>query len=69
MSDRPLVGSTKVELVRAHLGTVSLTGIGGTPVKMGLRRAVLKKRRYSTIEGGGLLSRGWTWSPKQVALT
>ncbi|XP_045656059.1 LOW QUALITY PROTEIN: transmembrane protease serine 9 [Ursus americanus] len=32
---------TKVELVRAHLGTVSLTGIGGTPVKMGLRRAVL----------------------------
>lgn len=41
MSDQPLVGSTKVELVRAHLGTVSLTGIGGTPVKMGLRRAVL----------------------------
>lgn len=41
VSDRPLVGSTKVELVRAHLGTVSLTGIGGTPVKMGLRRAVL----------------------------
>uniref|UniRef100_G1LG04 Transmembrane serine protease 9 n=1 Tax=Ailuropoda melanoleuca TaxID=9646 RepID=G1LG04_AILME len=32
---------TKVELVRAHLGTASLTGIGGTPVKMGLRRAVL----------------------------
>lgn len=41
VSDRPLVGSTKVELVRAHLGTASLTGIGGTPVKMGLRRAVL----------------------------
>ncbi|XP_077716731.1 transmembrane protease serine 9 isoform X4 [Canis aureus] len=33
--------STKVELVRAHLGTASLTGVGGSPVKMALRRAVL----------------------------
>nr|KAF6402745.1 transmembrane serine protease 9 [Rousettus aegyptiacus] len=32
---------TKVELVRAHLGTVSLSGVGGSPVKMGLKRAVL----------------------------
>ncbi|KAM8926835.1 transmembrane protease serine 9 isoform 3-T3 [Lycaon pictus] len=32
---------TKVELVRAHLGTASLTGVGGSPVKMALRRAVL----------------------------
>uniref|UniRef100_A0A8C8WRQ8 Transmembrane serine protease 9 n=1 Tax=Panthera leo TaxID=9689 RepID=A0A8C8WRQ8_PANLE len=32
---------TKVELVRAHLGTASLTGVGGNPVKMGLKRAVL----------------------------
>ena len=41
MSERPLVGSTKVELVQAHLGTVSLTGIGGSPVKVGLKRTVL----------------------------
>lgn len=41
VSELPLVGSTKVELVRAHLGTVSLSGIGGSPVKMGLKRAVL----------------------------
>lgn len=40
-SELPLVGSTKVELVRAHLGTASLSGIGGSPVKMGLKRAVL----------------------------
>ncbi|XP_044608122.2 transmembrane protease serine 9 [Equus asinus] len=32
---------TKVELVRAHLGTASLAGVGGSPVKMGLKRAVL----------------------------
>uniref|UniRef100_A0A8C3X8F8 Transmembrane serine protease 9 n=1 Tax=Catagonus wagneri TaxID=51154 RepID=A0A8C3X8F8_9CETA len=32
---------TKVELVRAQLGTASLSGISGSPVKMGLRRAVL----------------------------
>ncbi|XP_059244557.1 transmembrane protease serine 9 isoform X4 [Mustela nigripes] len=32
---------TRVELVRAQLGTASLAGIGGTPVKVGLRRAVL----------------------------
>ncbi|XP_073743417.1 transmembrane protease serine 9 isoform X3 [Callorhinus ursinus] len=32
---------TKVELVRAHLGTASLTGVGGNPVKMGLKRLVL----------------------------
>lgn len=41
VSEPPLVGSTKVELVQAHLGTVSLSGIGGSPVKMGLKRAVL----------------------------
>lgn len=41
VSELPLVGSTKVELVRAHLGTVSLSGVGGSPVKMGLKRAVL----------------------------
>lgn len=40
-SEPPLVSSTKVELVRAHLGTASLTGVGGSPVKMALRRAVL----------------------------
>ncbi|XP_004441396.1 PREDICTED: transmembrane protease serine 9 [Ceratotherium simum simum] len=32
---------TKVEQVWAHLGTASLVGVGGTPVKMGLKRAVL----------------------------
>ncbi|XP_029772266.1 transmembrane protease serine 9 [Suricata suricatta] len=32
---------TKVELVRAQLGTASLMGVGGNPVKMGLKRAVL----------------------------
>ncbi|XP_075854356.1 transmembrane protease serine 9 isoform X3 [Microcebus murinus] len=32
---------TKVEQVRAHLGTVSLLGLGGSPVKIGLRRVVL----------------------------
>ncbi|XP_049644207.1 transmembrane protease serine 9 [Suncus etruscus] len=32
---------TKVEQVRAHLGTASLAGIGGSPVKLGLRRVVL----------------------------
>nr|XP_035956873.1 transmembrane protease serine 9 isoform X3 [Halichoerus grypus] len=32
---------TKVELVRAHLGSVSLAGVGGSPVKMELRRLVL----------------------------
>ncbi|XP_021560872.1 transmembrane protease serine 9 isoform X2 [Neomonachus schauinslandi] len=32
---------TKVELVRAHLGSVSLAGVGGNPVKMELRRLVL----------------------------
>lgn len=40
-SEWPLVGSTKVELVRAHLGSVSLAGVGGSPVKMELRRLVL----------------------------
>ena len=30
-------GSTKVELVRAQLGTASLSGVGGSPVKVGLR--------------------------------
>ncbi|XP_008579041.1 PREDICTED: transmembrane protease serine 9 [Galeopterus variegatus] len=32
---------TKVEQVRAQLGTASLLGAGGSPVKMGLRRVVL----------------------------
>ncbi|XP_058284116.1 transmembrane protease serine 9 [Hylobates moloch] len=32
---------TKVEQVRAHLGTASLLGLGGSPVKVGLRRVVL----------------------------
>ncbi|XP_019512782.1 PREDICTED: transmembrane protease serine 9 isoform X1 [Hipposideros armiger] len=40
---------TKVELVRAHLGTVSLTGIGGSPVKMGLKRAVLHPQYNPSI--------------------
>lgn len=49
MSERPLVSSTKVELVRAHLGTVSLTGIGGNPVKVGLKRAVLHPQYNPSI--------------------
>uniref|UniRef100_A0A2K6CML5 Transmembrane serine protease 9 n=1 Tax=Macaca nemestrina TaxID=9545 RepID=A0A2K6CML5_MACNE len=32
---------TKVEQVWAHLGTASLLGLGGSPVKIGLRRVVL----------------------------
>ncbi|XP_037679781.1 transmembrane protease serine 9 isoform X2 [Choloepus didactylus] len=32
---------TRVELARAHLGTASLAGVGGRPVKIGLRRVVL----------------------------
>ncbi|XP_053436893.1 transmembrane protease serine 9 [Nycticebus coucang] len=32
---------TKVELVQAHLGTASLLGLGGSPVKLGLQRVVL----------------------------
>uniref|UniRef100_A0A2K6G8M9 Transmembrane serine protease 9 n=1 Tax=Propithecus coquereli TaxID=379532 RepID=A0A2K6G8M9_PROCO len=32
---------TKVEQVRAHLGTVSLLGLGGSPVNIGLQRVVL----------------------------
>uniref|UniRef100_A0A2K6T4C3 Transmembrane serine protease 9 n=1 Tax=Saimiri boliviensis boliviensis TaxID=39432 RepID=A0A2K6T4C3_SAIBB len=31
---------TKVEQVRAHLGTASLLGLGGSPAKVGLRRVV-----------------------------
>lgn len=49
MSEWPLVGSTKVELVQAHLGTVSLTGIGGSPVKMGLKRTVLHPQYNPSI--------------------
>ncbi|XP_032991127.1 transmembrane protease serine 9 isoform X1 [Rhinolophus ferrumequinum] len=41
--------STKVELVRAHLGTVSLTGIGGSPVKVGLKRAVMHPQYNPSI--------------------
>ncbi|XP_026941492.1 transmembrane protease serine 9 [Sagmatias obliquidens] len=40
---------TKVELVRAHLGTASLSGVGGSPVKMGLRRAVLHPQYNPSI--------------------
>ncbi|XP_028627471.1 transmembrane protease serine 9 isoform X1 [Grammomys surdaster] len=35
---------TKVEQVQAHLGTVSLLGVGGSPVKLGLRRVALHPR-------------------------
>lgn len=49
VSERPLPGSTKVELVRAHLGTASLSGISGSPVKMGLRRAVLHPQYNPSI--------------------
>ncbi|KAL6063128.1 hypothetical protein STEG23_037780 [Scotinomys teguina] len=35
---------TKTEQVQAHLGTVSLLGVGGSPVKLGLRRVVLHPR-------------------------
>ncbi|XP_045058486.2 transmembrane protease serine 9 isoform X1 [Desmodus rotundus] len=40
---------TKVELVQAHLGTVSLTGIGGSPVKVGLKRTVLHPQYNPSI--------------------
>ncbi|XP_069849489.1 transmembrane protease serine 9-like [Dipodomys merriami] len=33
--------NTKAEQVQAHLGTASLLGTGGSPVKLGLRRVVL----------------------------
>lgn len=36
--------STKVEQVHAHLGTASLLGVGGSPVKLGLRRVALHPR-------------------------
>ena len=48
-SERPLPGSTKVELVWAHLGSASLSGVGGSPVKMGLRRAVLHPQYNPSI--------------------
>ncbi|XP_017654605.1 transmembrane protease serine 9 isoform X1 [Nannospalax galili] len=35
---------TKVEQVYAHLGTASLLGVGGSPVKLGLRRVALHPR-------------------------
>ncbi|XP_058138105.1 transmembrane protease serine 9 [Dasypus novemcinctus] len=35
---------TKAEQARAHLGTASLAGVGGRPVKVGVRRAVLHPR-------------------------
>lgn len=41
---RTCLCSTKVEQVQAHLGTVSLLGVGGSPVKLGLRRVVLHPR-------------------------
>ncbi|ELK37499.1 Transmembrane protease serine 9 [Myotis davidii] len=40
---------TKAELVQAHLGTASLTGIGGSPVKMGLKRTVLHPQYNPSI--------------------
>lgn len=49
MSEWPLVGSTKAELVQAHLGTASLAGIGGSPVKMGLKRTVLHPQYNPSI--------------------
>lgn len=33
-----------MEQVQAHLGTVSLLGVGGSPVKLGLRRVALHPR-------------------------
>ncbi|XP_004632760.2 transmembrane protease serine 9 [Octodon degus] len=38
---------TRAEQVQAHLGTVSLLGIGGSPVKRGLRRVTLHPRYNS----------------------
>ncbi|XP_037054119.1 transmembrane protease serine 9 [Peromyscus leucopus] len=35
---------TKAEQVQAHLGTASLLGVGGSPIKLGLRRVVLHPR-------------------------
>ncbi|XP_047387258.1 transmembrane protease serine 9 isoform X2 [Sciurus carolinensis] len=35
---------TKAERVQAHLGTASLLGVGGSPVKLGLRRVALHPR-------------------------
>ncbi|XP_059108082.1 transmembrane protease serine 9 isoform X1 [Peromyscus eremicus] len=35
---------TKAEQVQAHLGTVSLLGVGGSPIKLGLRRVLLHPR-------------------------
>nr|P69526.1 RecName: Full=Transmembrane protease serine 9; AltName: Full=Polyserase-I; AltName: Full=Polyserine protease 1; Short=Polyserase-1; Contains: RecName: Full=Serase-1; Contains: RecName: Full=Serase-2; Contains: RecName: Full=Serase-3 [Rattus norvegicus] len=35
---------TKLEQVQAHLGTVSLLGVGGSPVKLGLRSVALHPR-------------------------
>ncbi|XP_010826734.1 PREDICTED: LOW QUALITY PROTEIN: transmembrane protease serine 9 [Bison bison bison] len=40
---------TKVELVRAQLGTASLSGVGGSPVKVGLRRVVLHPQYNPSI--------------------
>lgn len=48
-SEWPLPGSTKLELVRAQLGTASLSGIGGSPVKVGLRRVVLHPQYNPSI--------------------
>lgn len=48
-SEQPLPGSTKLELVRAQLGTTSLSGVGGSPVKVGLRRVVLHPQYNPSI--------------------
>lgn len=41
---RACLHSTKTEQVQVHLGTASLLGIGGSPVKLGLRSVVLHPR-------------------------
>lgn len=41
---RSCLRSTKAEQVQAHLGTASLLGVGGSPVKLGLRKVALHPR-------------------------
>ncbi|XP_062040852.1 transmembrane protease serine 9-like [Lepus europaeus] len=40
---------TRVEQVRAHLGTASLLGVGGSPVKVGLRRVLLHPQYDASV--------------------
>ncbi|CAO2641361.1 Transmembrane protease serine 9 [Lemmus lemmus] len=46
VGDRWLLSAahTKAEQVQVHLGTTSLLGVGGSPVKLGLRRVALHPR-------------------------